>query len=167
MKRLHVYENDWIRPEVCFLGKIVQGMVENALAIAVCREKKVRKEGGGIWNRSRAPHCYGYEYEQHFGKPCRLGHISRQHEAIWRKSAMWPNVPHPNEFYSDFKTFEDDCMKLLEQRALKRAYEEHKQSIKRKKEYELAYNEIRKKRRKLRKQTIAEYKKKHKIFGTN
>ena len=99
-----VYENDWTRPERCFLGKIVQDIVEDALTFAVSRDKTVRKEGGGIWNRSRAPHCYGYEYEQHFGRPCRLGHISKQHEAIWRKSAMFsfavlPLIDHQLSHY--------------------------------------------------------------------
>lgn len=158
-----VYENDWTRPDRCFLGRIVQDMVEDALTFAVARDKTLRKEGGGIWNQSRAPHCYGYEYEQHFGRPCRLGHISKQHEAIWRKSAMWPNVPHPDEFYNDFDAFQDECMELLEERATKRAYEQHKLSIKRRKAYEVSYNEVRKKRRKLRKQAIREYKQKHKL----
>ena len=114
------------------------------------KKAKERKEGGGIWNRSRAPHCYGYEYEKHFGHVCKLGIISKEHEALWRKSSHWPNVPPVDEFYSDHKSFENGCYDLFYKRAVARAKKELEERKRKKREYEIAYNVIRRNRRRKR-----------------
>ena len=128
------------------------------------KKAKERKEGGGIWNRSRAPHCYGYEYEKHFGHVCKLGIITKEHEALWRKSSHWPNVPPVDEFYSDYKSFENECYNYFYERAVARAKKELEERKKRKREYEIAYNVIRRNRRRKRakekRRRIEEYRKK-------
>ena len=121
-----------------------------------------RKEGGGIWNRSRAPHCYGFEYEKHFGHVCKLGIISKEHEAIWRKSSHWPNVPPVDEFYTC--NFVSDCLReytMLAEEQHRKLLEERKRK---KKKWQDSYNIIRKNRRRKRaedkRRRIEEYKRK-------
>lgn len=137
----------WIGAEHAFLCKLVEKTVEAAAEKAVRRDPYARKEGGGVWNRSRAPHCYGFEYEQHFGKPISILTVSKEHEKLWRQSSWWPNVPPVEHFYSDHFEFQNQCMDLLYDRALEKEREELEDRKRRRKAYDLAYNEVRRKRR--------------------
>ena len=129
---------------------ILEELLKNMLEIAVRRDPFARKEGGGVWNRSRAPHCYGFEYERHFGRPLSLLNCSKAHEEAWRRSSWWPNVPPVDHFYADHLRFERQCLDEFEERAKAQFEDELQERKKRRKAWELAYNVVRRKRRKQR-----------------
>ena len=143
--------NDWINAEHAFIRQTLVDTIEAATAKAVRRDPFARKEGGGVWNRSRAPHCYGFEYEQHFGKPISILTVSKEHEKLWRQSSWWPNVPPVDHFYSDHFDFQNKCMDLIYDRAKEREKEELENRKRRRKAYDQAYNKLQRKRRRERK----------------
>ena len=147
--KMHGQEDgdDWIFAEHAFLYELSERLIESALDIAVKRDPFARKEGGGIWNRSRAPHCYGFEYEQHFGRPLTILTATKEHERLWRSSSWWPNVPPVDHFYSDNFDYQKQCMELFVERAKERHSIEIEDRKKRRRAYDLAYNEVRRKRR--------------------
>ena len=129
----------WIDAKYDFIAELVRSVVK-----AVTAE---RLEGMGVWNSSRAPHCYGYEYEQEFGVPFVLGEVPAEHEAVWRASKRWPNIPPVWDFYADHREFE------IQQRCVFAAYNaerRRKEALARaehKRLYELSYNVVRRDRR--------------------
>ena len=138
---------DWIDAEHAFIRESVVETIEAATAKAVRKDPYARKEGGGVWNRSRAPHCYGFEYEQHFGRPISILTVSKEHERLWRQSSWWPNVPPVDHFYGDHFQFQNQCMDLIYDRAKEREKEELKEREQRRRAQSIAYNKVRKQRR--------------------
>ena len=138
---------DWIDAEHAFIRESVVETIEAATAKAVRKDPYARKEGGGVWNRSRAPHCYGFEYEQHFGRPISILTVSKEHERLWRQSSWWPNVPPVDHFYSDHFDFQNQCMDYIYDRAKEREKEELKEREQRRRAQSIAYNKVRKQRR--------------------
>lgn len=116
-----------------------------------------RDEGNGVWNRSRAPHCWGFEYEFEFGYPFKLGLVPKEHEAIWRMSKQWPNVPPPEEFYAaGGHDFEKGMQHVFEAYNKERRRKEAIRRKARKRAYDLSYAVVRKKRRERRKAEVRE-----------
>lgn len=146
-------DDDWCTATMAVLvvPSILEELLKNMLEIAVQRDPFVRKEGAGVWNCSRAPHCYGYEYERHFGRPLSLLNCTKTHEAAWRQSSWWPNVPPIDHFYADHFSFERQCISELEERAKAQYEKELRERKKRRRAWEVSYNKVRRKRRKERK----------------
>jgi len=147
---MSAYESDWILSQHAFLGSLVQFIAEKALAIALKRDPFARREGAGIWNHSRAPHCYGYEYEREFGKPFCLADASAVHQRVWRSSSWWPNLPPLEYFYDHHGAFEAAMVQVLEVDSAVAYENELVERKRRRKDYDLAYNEVRRKHRRLR-----------------
>ena len=156
-----VCEADWVEAAKLAalqgVREILLSVIEAALSVAVSNDLFARLEGAGVWNSSRAPHCYGYEYEQCFGKPFCLADVSAVHQRVWRKSAWWPNLPPTAYFYDDHLKFEKQCEEEFEERAKQEYKEELLERKKRRKIYDLAYNEVRRKRRRDKKEARVNY----------
>ena len=146
--------DDWCTTSMAGLvvRSVLESIVEAGLETAVRRDPYARKEGGGTWNRSRAPHCYGFEYEQHFGRPLSLLTCTKAHELAWRQSSWWPNVPPVDAFYADHRSFERQCLMEFEERAKAQEEKEMLERKKKRKAYDHAYNEVRRKRRREKRQ---------------
>jgi len=145
----------WLDIRYKFLVDIVYGCIEDALnVLAASNALGLRPEGGGVWNRSRAPHCFGYEYEKHFGRPFEADKLSKAHERVWRNSAMWPNVPPVDDFYAD--AFVPDCLREFRMLAEEQDRKEREERAKRKDAYRVHYNEVRRKRRRKRREDMRE-----------
>lgn len=141
--KIHVLRN--------YLRKTLEFVVEEALTTALSRDPLAREEGSGVWNSSRAPHCYGYEYEQEFGAPFCLRKASAVHKKAWRDSKWWPNIPPTQYFYPDHSCFEEQCKEEFEERLKDQYHKELQERKRRRKAYDLAYNEVRRGRRRARK----------------
>ena len=142
--------DDWMLAEHRFLPVLVRSIVESALSTAVSRDPWARIEGSGVWNRSRAPHCYGFEYEQEFGRPFCMNSLSELHNAVWRRSKWWPNVPPVSCFYPEYGTFNCTIVEHMLLRAKAARRRELKAQRERRKAYDISYNEVRRKRRRER-----------------
>jgi hypothetical protein len=135
----------WIEAKYGFISEMLRSVLTEVLQLV----KGERAEGMGRWNSSRAPHCYGYEYEQEFGVPFSVGNIPPEHEAVWRASKLWPNIPPLSAFYANDFERQQRCVfaaynaERRRKEALVRA--EHKRL------YDLSYNVVRRKRRRKRK----------------
>ena len=133
----------WIDAKYGFIAELVRSVVRVVLG--------EHKEGMGVWNSSRAPHCYGYEYEQEFGVPFVLGKVPAEHEAVWRASKLWPNVPPVSAFYKDRGEFEEQQNGVFAAYNAERRRKEALARAEHKRLYELSYNEVRRERRRKRK----------------
>lgn len=149
---MKVCDSDWILSQHAFLGSLVHSIAEKALAIAVKRDPYARKEGAGVWNRSRAPHCYGFEYEREFGKPFRPVDASALHRRVWRSSSWWPNLPPMHHFYGQHEAFEAEMVQVLEVDSAVAYENELVERKRRRKDYDLSYNEVRRKHRRQRRE---------------
>lgn len=148
---------DWIDARHAFLTELLESVVRSAIDTAVRKDPFARREGGGVWNRSRAPHCYGFEYEQHFGRPISILTVSKEHERLWRQSSWWPNVPPVDHFYADEFNFQNQCMDLIYNRAKEREKEEQKEREKKRKARSVAYNKVRRIRRRRQRREQCKY----------
>jgi len=133
----------WIEARYGFIADLVRSVVKAVLA--------ERAEGMGRWNSSRAPHCYGYEYEQEFGVPFVLGEVPAEHEAVWRASKLWPNIPPVSAFYADRGKFEEQQRCVFAAYNAERRRKEALARAEHKRLYELSYNVVRRVRRRKRK----------------
>lgn len=141
--RFKIRVSMWIDAKYGFIAELVRSVVTVVLA--------ERREGMGVWNSSRAPHCYGYEYEQEFGVPFVLGSIPAEHEAVWRASKLWPNIPPVAAFYKDHGDFEKQQHSVFAAYNAERRRKEALARAEHKRLYELSYNVVRRNRRRKRK----------------
>lgn len=137
----------WIDAKYGFISELLRSVLREVLKLV----KPVRLEGTGVWNSSRAPHCYGYEYEQEFGVPFSLNNLPAEHEAVWRASKLWPNVPPVCDFYADRGQFEEQQRCVFAAYNAERRRKEALARAEHKRLYELSYNVVRRARRRKRK----------------
>ena len=139
----------WIEARYGFIVDLVRSVLREVLQLV--KPQPVRAEGMGRWNSSRAPHCYGYEYEQEFGVPFVLGKVPVEHEAVWRASKLWPNIPPLSAFYADRCEFEKQQRCVFAAYNAERRRKEALVRAEHKRLYDLSYNVVRRNRRQKRK----------------
>lgn len=146
----------WLDSYYHFTIEIVRETIEQALSMVTGTEREVR--------RSKAPYCYGYEYEEEFGCKCKLGIVPEEHERLWRNSSYWPNVPPPATFYKEDKSFVLQCQRVFDAYNGERRRKERIRRKEHKEAYDQYYNGVRKTRRHKRKRervaAVKEYRRK-------